>query len=138
MTQIYWTRAQLLEGQIDRAARALEAADDSLFSDPALAEWIDNPLRQTSRQTSRRAMLRTILALEAARVVNARALKALRITPGAVKRWRDAIEAERRTSPAFREACADAAETIRERVQGVNAENRATTAGAQKVKAAAS
>ncbi len=113
MTQIYWTRRQILDGQIDRADRALAVAkDDALWNAPPIAAWIAAPAEWQGRADAA-TVLKSVLALEAARVMNAAALKALRLTPSTVKRWRDAVAGARRRDKAFSEACEEAIEDMR-------------------------
>lgn len=113
MTQQYWTRRQLLDGQIERASRAIEAAaQDTIFAAPAIAQWIASPADWSGKAPAATVM-KTVLALQAARVVNASALKALDLTPSTVKRWRDAVASARRRDKALDAACGDAVEEIR-------------------------
>lgn len=113
MTQIYWTRRQILDGQIDRAGSALAVAkDEALWTAPAIAAWIAAPAEWQGRADAA-TVLKSVLALEAARVMNATALKALRLTPSTVKRWREAVAGARRRDKALNEACEEAVEDIR-------------------------
>lgn len=113
MTQIFWTRRQILDGQIDRADRALAVAkDEALWNAPAIAAWIAAPAEWQGRADAA-TVLKSVLALEAARVMNATALKALRLTPSTVKRWRDAVAGARRRDKALNEACEEVIEDIR-------------------------
>lgn len=114
MTQIYWTRRQILEGQIDRAQRAITVAEDNrgIWAAPAIAAWIAAPVEWQGRADAG-IVLKSVLALEAARVMNAAALKALGMTPSTVKRWRDAVAGARRRDKALNEACDEAVEDIR-------------------------
>ena len=114
MTQIYWTRRQILDGQIDRADRAINVAKNMhrIWERPPLAQWIAAPAEWQGRADAA-MVLKSVLALEAARVMNAAALKALKMTPSTVKRWRDAVAGARRRDKALNEACEEAIEDIR-------------------------
>ena len=117
MKQNVVTRREIIEWQIKRARAALGAvADDAILGAPAIAQWIAMPAGW-SGAASAATVIKTVLALQAARVTNAVALTANGLSPNAVRIWRAAVASARARDRALDSACRAAVEALRDRVE---------------------
>lgn len=114
--QIFWTNKQLLEGQIKRGAAALRAAEKAPIDDPEIVRWLDGLPSFYGLGAVRRDAMRRVLALEAARGVSVKAVRALGLELFELRHWRDIVSAARRNSRALNNACHDVVRRIQWRV----------------------